>query len=371
MTTAARTTRTREPSAPTPRWIALALERWFIATARDLPWRRIDPATGLRDPYICLVSEIMAQQTQLARVLEKFEPFIERFPTVHALARAPEQDVLAMWSGLGYYRRARLLHAAAKAIVERHAGVVPADVAELRKLPGIGAYTAGAIASIVFHVRAPIVDGNVRRVLLRVHGLDVPAEDAEPAAWAEAAAIAQSARRIAPTNEGLMELGATICTPRAPDCDNCPLRARCIARRTARQDSIPRAKTPPVRTTVHHLTLLVRDRRGRILVEQRPPTGLWAGLWQPPAVDLPKRPRSLLAAAAELAESLRLAAPTSHAGTIIRHDLTHRRIEARVFETAPRPRVSPRRGRFLLPADIAELPLSNLHRRILLGAAKS
>lgn len=367
MNTAARTTR----HAPTPRWIALALERWFIATARDLPWRHIDAGTGLRDPYLALVSELMAQQTQLSRVLEKFDPFVARFPTVCALAQAPEQDVLAMWSGLGYYRRARLLHAAAKAIVEQHAGEVPADPAELRKLPGIGAYTAGAIASLAFHVRTPIVDGNVRRVLLRVHGIDVPAEDADTAAWAQAAAIAESAREIGPTNEGLMELGATICTPRAPRCDTCPLRARCIARRTNRQDAIPRAKAPPARQALHHIALLVRDRRGRILVEQRPGHGLWAGLWQPPALDLAKQPRSPLAAAAEFAASINLAEPAGPAVAVIRHDLTHRRVEARVFVTRPKTGGKPFRGRFLAVSAICNLPLSNLHRRMLLGGIAS
>ncbi|MCA9292204.1 MAG: A/G-specific adenine glycosylase [Phycisphaerales bacterium] len=366
-----RTTPTQNAPAPTARWIALALERWFIATARDLPWRHVDPSTGLRDPYISLVSELMAQQTQLSRVLEKFDPFVERFPTVQALAHAPEQDVLALWSGLGYYRRARLLHAAAKAIVDQHQGMVPADLAELRALPGIGAYTAGAIASLAFHVRAPIVDGNVRRVLLRVHGIDVPAEDAEPVAWTEATAIAESARNIAPTNEGLMELGATICTPRAPKCDMCPLRARCIARRTNRQDTIPRPKAPPKRQTLHHIALLVRDARGRILVEQRPATGLWAGLWQAPAVELSTRPRSYIAAAAELAQALRLAKPVNPARQVLRHELTHRRVEARVFETAIKPRTKPLRGQFLNAEGVAELPLSNLHRRILLGGTES
>ncbi len=364
MPTASRTC--TAPLAPTPRWTALAIERWFARAARELPWRRIT-ATGYRDPYVSLVSEAMLQQTQVSRVLDKFTPFIARFPTVHALADAPEQDVLAMWSGLGYYRRARHLHAAAKAIVERHAGVVPADPVELVKMPGIGAYTAGAVASLAFHVRAPIVDGNVRRVLLRVNGLDVDAEAGESAAWREATAIAESARNVALANEGLMEFGATICTPRAPKCGTCPLRSRCVARAMNTQDTIPRAKTAPARSMIHHLALLVRDGRGRLLVEQRPGTGLWAGLWQAPALELSKRPRSAIAAVREFADSIRVGPPKDRPFMILRHELTHRRIEARVWASERMSRKKPMQGIFLAPGEIADLPLSALHRRILLS----
>jgi len=203
---------------------ASAVAGWFANVARDLPWRR------RRSGYHALVSELMLQQTQVARVVEKFEPFVRRFPTVAALAAAREDEVLAMWQGLGYYRRARLLHAAAKAIVERHRGRVPVrDHAALLALPGVGRYTAGAIGSIVAGERVPIVDGNVTRVFQRLAARKGSASDRAVVdwAWEEARRYVAGARDPAAANEGLMELGATVCTPAAPRCDACPVSAMC------------------------------------------------------------------------------------------------------------------------------------------------
>ncbi|MFG0315432.1 MAG: A/G-specific adenine glycosylase, partial [Phycisphaerales bacterium] len=201
--------------APDDAALTRALEAWFRASARELPWR-----TDTRDPYRSLVSELMLQQTQVSRVIEKFGPFLERFPTVEALAAAPEDDVLAAWSGLGYYRRARLLHACAKAIVEHHDGVVPDSLDDLLELPGIGRYTAGAIASMVFGQRAPIVDGNVARVLLRVHNKPVPQTEKTTIdwAWQRAEELVGACDDPAVFNEAMMELGATVCVPKGPRC---------------------------------------------------------------------------------------------------------------------------------------------------------
>ncbi len=161
------------------RKIARSLEAWFVDAAREMPWR-ITP----RDPYWSLVSEFMLQQTQVSRVLEKFGPFVERFPSIQSLAEADEEEVLGEWSGLGYYRRARMLHACAKAVVEPHNGVIPSDVESLMALPGIGRYTAGAMASMVFGDREPLVDGNVMRVLQRLHNVDQQQTDPATIKWA-------------------------------------------------------------------------------------------------------------------------------------------------------------------------------------------
>ena len=268
------------------------LVKWFGHSRRDLPWREVDPATGLRNPYFSLVSELMLQQTQVSRVLEKFEPFVTRFPTVRALAAASEDDVLSAWTGLGYYRRARLLHAAAKAIVERHDGVVPRSVEALVALPGLGRYTAGAIASIAFHEPAPLVDTNVSRVMLRVGGVPLAADDKTALAWvwqqAESLATYAHARGdVAACNEALMELGALICTSDQPACLMCPLRDACKARELGRQHDIPLPKKQAKRKPAAH-TVVVLTVGAKVLVERRPSTGLWAGLWQALTIESEK-----------------------------------------------------------------------------------
>ena len=257
------------------------LEAWFQTAARDLPWRRT------RDGYRALVSELMLQQTQVSRVIEKFEPFIARFPTPAALAEASEDEVLAAWQGLGYYRRARLLHAAAKAVVARHDGEVPSDAEALLALPGVGRYTSGAVASIVFGARAPIVDGNVTRVFQRLEAREGSASDAAVQAWAweRAEAFVAAARAPGVANEALMELGATVCTPATPRCPACPLRAACRAHADARIDEIPAPKTRVARKDLVLVTACVRRADGAVLLEQRPRGGLWGGLWQPPTVE--------------------------------------------------------------------------------------
>jgi A/G-specific adenine glycosylase len=262
-----------------------ALESWFVVHARPLAWRETG-ADGRRDPYRAFVAECMLQQTQVARVAAKFGPFLERFPDVRTLADADEDDVLAAWSGLGYYSRARRLHGAAKAIVEHHDATVPATAEELRTLPGIGRYSAGALASIVFGAREPIVDGNVQRVLVRVHGEErrLGARDTEAWAWERAAELVRACDDPALFNEGLMELGATVCMPRGPKCGACPIARWCVARREGRQEELPLPKERAKRREVWHgLALAVDD--GRILLRRRPGEGLWAGLWAPPGVE--------------------------------------------------------------------------------------
>lgn len=268
-------------TAPDDPILTQSLESWFTTNARDLPWR-----TKARDPYRSLVSELMLQQTQVSRVIEKFEPFLGRFPTVQALAAAPEDDVLAAWAGLGYYRRARLLHACAKAIVEHHGGVVPDSIDELLDLPGIGRYTAGAIASMVFHHRAPIVDGNVTRVLLRVHNKPVPQTDKATVAWAweRAEQLVQTCEDPAVFNESMMELGATVCIPKGPKCLHCPISDQCGALAAGTTESIPIPKPRAKQKHLYCASLVIRD-GDSIYLEQRPSKGMWAGMYQLPTLE--------------------------------------------------------------------------------------
>ena len=269
------------PELCNPQGVARALEAWFALQARDLPWRRV------RSGYQALVSEVMLQQTQVARVVPAFERFMERFPTPAALAAAPEQEVLAAWQGLGYYRRARLLHAAAKAVMVQHNGQVPASAAALQQLPGVGRYTAGAVASIVHGAREPIVDGNVFRVLARLTAHSAQPQDKAAQAWAwdQATRLVQAAPHPGVTNEALMELGATVCTPGAPQCAACPLRSGCKAAAAGDPTQWPAPKRAAARQTVHwHAVVCVHQ--GAVLLEQRGSTGLWAHMWQPPVLEM-------------------------------------------------------------------------------------
>lgn len=313
--------------------IVAGITDWFKANARDLPWRHGNaPTASGRDPYRSLVSELMLQQTQVSRVLEKFAPFVKRFPTPTSLADAPEEDVLAMWAGLGYYRRARLLHAAAKACRDDHAGAVPETADALATLPGVGAYTAGAIASLVHHQPVPIVDGNVSRVLLRIEGRDAPHGDpaATKWAWKRAGELAEASgrRHIAAFNEGLMELGATVCTPKSPSCPSCPVERLCVARAEDRQQEIPSPKRRVNRTALYLACGIALDAAGHILLERRPESGMWAGLWAPPCIERTDRapqPRELRAATG---------AHSSKKVGAFTHETTHRAVHVGVYTLA-------------------------------------
>ena len=345
-----------------------ALIRWFRASARGLPWRDL-PLGEPRDPYRVLVSELMLQQTQASRVAERFDAFLERFPTTADLAQADEADVLAAWSGLGYYRRARLLHAAARAVTSDHAGRFPTTAAELAKLPGVGRYTAGAIASMAFLERTPAVDANVLRVILRLEGRELPTSDPEAAAlcWSRAEALHAATPRSAPTpsllNEALIELGAVVCTPRSPKCDACPIADHCRALAENAQQRIPARKPAAARKPLYFSSLLIRDARARLAVTRRPDTGLWASLEQAPTLERPDRP----ATPAELRRAFAL--PKGRAAlrrvTAFDFQTTHRDCRFEVFQAA-KPESTPPDWRFLPQAAIADLALSSPQRRILL-----
>ncbi len=249
---------------------------WYDAGHRDLPWRRT------RDPYRIWISETLLQQTQVHTVIPYYRKFLARFPTVRALARAPLDDVLKTWEGAGYYARARNLYRAAQLVVAAHGGRLPRRVDELMRLPGIGRYTAGAIASIAFGADAPVLDGNVTRLLCRYFGLR-----GDPKTAAVRAELWQLAQGLLPRgragdfNQAMMELGATVCTPRAPRCAECPLRRGCTARRTGAQDQLP-ARTARRSAPHYDIGVGIIWKRGRILIQQRPAHGLLGGLWEFP-----------------------------------------------------------------------------------------
>lgn len=301
---------------------------WFDIHARELPWRS-DPA-GQRDPYQVLVSEIMLQQTQVSRVVERFEMFLERFPTFAALAAADEEEVMALWAGLGYYRRARLLHAAAKAVAERHEGQMPREMEAIFELPGVGRYTAGAIASMGFGLAQPLVDGNVSRVLLRLEGRALASDDpaAVAFAWARAAELVKAAARPGAFNEAMMELGATVCTPASPKCHRCPWAGACAAKQHGTVGEVPKPKARVARSGVRFECVVLQDGAGRVLLEQRPAGGLWGGLWQPPSVENQGRTRPEPAA---LLASLRLPPVALRFVGVVRRTLTHRNVVMRVW----------------------------------------
>jgi A/G-specific adenine glycosylase len=263
---------------PDPSVLARPLARWFSRAQRDLAWRRT------RDPYAVWVSEVMLQQTRVETVQAYWPRFLARFPDVHALAAADEEAVLEAWSGLGYYRRARLLHRGARFVAAELDGRVPADAASLRRVPGIGPYTAGAIASIAFDRPAPLVDGNVARVLSRVDGIEDPGEQGAGAArhWSRVEEILRcgSPRVLA---QALMELGALVCVPRSPRCGECPLRRVCVARAAGTERSIP-APRPRRPLPVETLWALAIRSGDALVLERRPATGLLAGLWCLPVV---------------------------------------------------------------------------------------
>ena len=293
------------------------LERWFALNQRHLPWRE-----GY-EPYHVWVSEVMAQQTRMDVVLRYWGPFIERFPTVEALASAPQEKVLTAWSGLGYYRRARMLHEGARDVVERFAGRLPSDPAVLASIPGIGRYTAGAIASIAYDRPAPIVDGNILRLFARLVMIDAPlrSRSLESRCWEMAAELVELAESPRDLNQAIMELGAKICTPRNPSCDDCPVSVHCAARAAGRQEHYP---VPPARQEVVDLVVpvyLVTDGEGRVLLIRSSSGSLTNHMFRLPGRD------DEIGAAVHL-DGVR---PLRHRGDV-RHSITTRRIRFEVWD---------------------------------------
>jgi A/G-specific adenine glycosylase len=304
-----------------PAALGTAIVAHYGTVKRDLPWRRS------RDPYAIWVSEIMLQQTRVQTVIPYWERWMQRFPTVRALADAPLDDVLAAWAGLGYYSRARNLKKGAEAVTARWAGALPSRASELREVPGIGPYTAGAIASIAFGERAPLVDGNVARVLARVYAIedDIKSTAGQRALWQRAGELVTALPAgLAPgdLNQGLMELGATLCAPSSPNCLICPLGKVCLAAKTGRQAELP---VVAPRKKASELPLIEREAlwmlgaRGLVLA-RRVPRGLFGGLW-----ELPQAGSAL--------DVARAFGVTAEREPVAYHEqtLTHRRLRVRVY----------------------------------------
>jgi A/G-specific adenine glycosylase len=320
---------------PPPSAIVPALLAWIARGRRDLPWRR------RRDPYAVWISEVMLQQTQVATVVSYFERWLARFPDVTALAAAPLDDVLKAWEGLGYYARGRNLHRAAQQIVAQHGGQIPSARNALLALPGIGRYTAGAILSLAFGQAEPVLDGNVKRVLCRLFDIaDDPREaGTEKRLWEWATALVRDAPDGAAgdLNEALMELGALVCVPAAPDCPVCPLDDLCLAHARGVEAERP-VKVVKARTPHYDVTAaVIADEAGRYLIVQRPPEGLLGGLWGFPGSDKETRrvsenPSGLAdCLAAALQDSLGIEVAVGAALLPIQHAYTHFRITLHPF----------------------------------------
>ena len=289
-----------------------------------MPWRET------RDPYAIWLSEVMLQQTRVETVVPYYLRFLRAYPTVHALAEAPLADVLTVWSGLGYYRRARMLHAAAQHVSGALGGEFPATVEGLRTIEGIGPYTAGAVASIAFGTRAALVDGNVARVLARVFAIeeDVRASAGLRRVWKIAEELV-SARDPGAWNQALMELGSTVCVPREPRCPGCPARDVCAARARGIERDLPRLKAKS-KPTAHRRIAVVASLGGDVLLARRRVDGRFGGMWEPPMTDA-DAVRSEAEGAAALADLLGVPLRGAVLSGAITHVLSHRRMEVDVL----------------------------------------
>jgi A/G-specific adenine glycosylase len=329
---------------------------WYRRHRRDLPWRRT------KDPYAIWVSEVMLQQTTVAAVTPYWERFLARFPGVASLASSREEDVLALWSGLGYYRRARALRRGAIAVMERHGGRVPTEMDDLLALPGVGRYTAGAIGSLAFGRQTPVVDGNVKRVFSRLFAIrGAPAATAERRYWAIAESLVRGA---APGdwNQAVMELGATVCTPRAPRCDACPLSRWCRAFALGRPTSFP-ARTRRPATRVVPVAVAWIERGERVLLQRLEPGGPLRGAWDLPAAAIPEGSTPGRAIARALADRHRVRVRAGRILARAKHAILSTRLEIAIVEAAPSAAV-PRR------AALRWVALSRLDHAAISGATK-
>ncbi|HTF89443.1 MAG TPA: A/G-specific adenine glycosylase [Planctomycetota bacterium] len=334
-----------------------SLLAWYRANRRDLPWRRT------RDPYAIWISEAMLQQTRVETVLSYWPRFLERFPDVASLARAPEADVLGAWSGLGYYRRAKALRQAACAIVAHHGGSFPKDRASVLALPGIGRYTAGAVLSIAFGQREPLVDGNVARVLSRLFAIEheLGSTSSQRELWDLAAQLLPDSRDTGDWNQALMELGATICIARDPKCGACPLSGQCKALAENRVADLPRARPRPLPLDVSVEVLVVRKGAAWLFEQRAEDAPRMSGMWELPTRETGTQsglfraawmPAGLFSAGRELGRA--------------RHTITRHRIEVRVREGAFSAAVPmPAEFRWIEPRRAATLGLTGMARKAL------
>lgn len=342
-------------------FVTMLLE-WYSRCARQLPWR------GMDDPYAIWVSETMLQQTRVETVIPFFQHWMKKFPSITALASASQQEVLSAWEGLGYYSRARNLHRAAQQVVKEYEGQLPQDIQSLRKLPGIGRYTAGAIASIAFRMDEPTLDGNIRRVLARLFDVHLPARSpqGERRLW-ELAAENLPTGKAGDYNQALMDLGATICKPRQPDCQGCPLNEACQAYALGVQEHRPVLE--PRRAVPHYIvTAAIIRRNNHILLARRPQNGLLGGLWEFPGgkqqagEDLPTCLKR------EICEELGAEIKVGEMLGTYRHAYTHFRVTLHAFHcqlAAGEPSaLEASEIRWVKPREFDNYPMGKIDRQI-------
>jgi A/G-specific adenine glycosylase len=344
------------------RVVGPALLGWYDRHARRLPWR--DQPT----PYRVWVSEVMLQQTRVETVLPYFERWMSRFPTLADLARASEQEVLQAWEGLGYYSRARNLHRAANLVIKEYSGQIPASRDQLERLPGIGQYTAGAIASIAFGKDEPALDGNIRRVLSRIFNISVPARSpqGERELWALARETLPTGR-AGDYNQALMDLGSSLCTPRAPACLLCPVAAFCEARALGIQEERPVLEAKPV---IPHITVTaaVIQRDGKILIARRPSSGLLGGMWEFPGGKVEQGETLSEGLRREIQEELGISIEVGDAFGMYQHAYTHFKVTLHAFrchllDGEPRA-LEASEIRWVSPAELSEFPMGKIDRQI-------
>ena len=342
------------------RRFARRLLAWWDAHGRaDLPWQR------QRTPYRVWVSEIMLQQTRAAAVVPYFERFVARFPDIRALADADLDDVLHLWSGLGYYARARNLHRAAGIVLREHGGVLPRDPVSLARLPGIGRSTAGAIAAQAHDLRAPILDANAKRLLARHFRVGGPPASAATAAtlWELADALTP-AHRVADYTQAVMDVGATVCQARRPRCRACPVRATCAALAVGDAERFPERKPARPRPLARRRYFVVADPQGACYVEQRPRQGVWGGLWSPPERGIDESAEAFLANVGMDARLVR----TMHVAPTLHHGFSHFDLQAQPVYVMLTARPAATAGRWIDPRRHS-LGLSALAAKLLAGAA--
>jgi A/G-specific adenine glycosylase len=343
---------------------------WYATRKRDLPWRETSRSPGEPpDPYAIWVSEIMLQQTRVDTALPYYERWMTRFPTIESLAAADQQDVLNAWEGLGYYTRARNLHKAAQLLVREYNSHLPTTLNALRKIPGIGPYTAGALASLAFGLDEPVVDGNVRRVLARLFHLTEPSDT--PAGtrrlW-ELAAAHLPPGRAADYNQALMELGALVCTPRNPNCAECPVQTSCTAYSIGDQEQLPVLKP---KAPIPHYTVAaaVIHQNGHIFLGQRPQDGLLGGLWEFPGGKLEPGEDLPACLKREIREELDVDIEVGEPFGIYTHTFTHFRVTLHAFsctlagESEPRP-LGVTALAWVPPDRLPDYPMGKIDRQI-------
>jgi A/G-specific adenine glycosylase len=343
------------PRSPDFQILARKIVWWFDQNARDLPWRRT------RDPYAIWISEVMLQQTQVKTVIPYWEHWMKLFPGIQALAEAGEEEILKAWEGLGYYSRARNLQKAARQIVLENRGEFPRTVRDVLKLPGIGRYTAGAICSIAFGQKTPILDGNVARVLSRLFVISGSAKETSTLKefWRLSTELVENSGDSSALNQGLMELGATVCLPRKPLCRECPLKGRCLAQLTKRVEEFPKAQEKqPIRQ--RQFVAIIVQKNGAVLVRKRAAEAVNGGLWEFPNREI--QPRE------DVAAIVRGFGVACELVATIKHSITNNRITLRAFAAPANGNSKTLAKRFEaqwhLIEDLEALPFSSAHARL-------